>query len=135
MPQKTFSYNKQEKLKSRKDIDELFKSSRSINSFPLKLLYKKVQAETGSVHVGVTVSKRFFKKATDRNRIKRLLRECYRIEKQVLADFIANSELRVNMFFIYTDKTLPELALLQTKMPLLMQRLVKELSEKDTSNT
>lgn len=78
-----YSFGKEEKLKSRKQIQRLFAEGETIVRYPVKLVYLKSSAE--KLHqVAVSVPKRNFKKATDRNRLKRLLRESYRLNKQQL---------------------------------------------------
>jgi len=84
------------------------------------------------VKVGVSASKKNFKTAVDRNRIKRLLKENYRLNKHPLYQYIKESGKQVSVFFMYIDKKLPENELLQRKMPLVIDKLIKTLHE--TSN-
>jgi ribonuclease P protein component len=80
-----FKYPKVTKLKSKKTIDVLFTSGKSIAKYPLRLVYMPCKTiETGS-KMGVSVSKKYFKKAVDRNYYKRVLREAYRQHKNILA--------------------------------------------------
>ena len=84
-----FTLGQQERLKSKKLIEKLYEEGKSIKVFPLRMVY--VQTEHTSkfpVQVGVSVSKRNFKSAVDRNRIKRLLRETYRKEKHTVYDAV-----------------------------------------------
>jgi ribonuclease P protein component len=102
---KRFGLRKTEKLKSRKQIEDLFATGNSFNVFPVKVIYKFFTGEEESaVRVGVTVSQRNFKRAVDRNRIKRLLREAYRLQKNEFLDLLRTNKMRANVFFIYTDK-------------------------------
>ena len=64
--------------------------------------------EDAIVQAGVTASKKHFKKAVDRNRIKRLLRECYRLQKTSLLETVKQKKLKAHVFFMFVDKTLPE---------------------------
>ena len=102
---KQFTYSKEEKLKSRKAIESLFSNGHSFTVYPLKVLYKIQSAEEGCLRAGVAVSTRLFKRAVDRNRIKRLLRESYRIEKAELKSIVLSKHLVVHVFFIYLDKS------------------------------
>ena len=82
-----FTLGEQERLKSKKLLGKLYEEGKSIKVFPLRMVY--IQTEHTSkfpVQVGVSVPKRNFKKAVDRNRIKRLLRETYRKEKHTVYD-------------------------------------------------
>ena len=74
-----FTLGKQERLKSRKLIEKLYKNGESVKAFPLRMVYLQT-AHTSKfpAQVGVSVAKRNFKKAPDRNRLKRLMRETYR---------------------------------------------------------
>lgn len=87
------------------------------------------------VKAGVGTSSRNFKKATDRNRVKRLLREAYRTEKMGLIDYTRANQKQVAIFFLYIDKVLPEYALIKTKMPIAIGKLIKQLNEVVTTNT
>src|SRR3954467_5447428 len=104
---KRFGFGKKEKLKSRKKIDELFAKGRSFTVFPLRVSYQfHSGGEDAVLQAGVTVSKKHFKKAVDRNRIKRLLRESYRLQKSELKEKIQEKKLQAYIFFMYTDKTI-----------------------------
>ena len=82
-----FTLGQEERLKSKKLIGKLYEEGKSIKVFPLRMVYVPAKQEMKfPVQVGVSVPKRNFKKAVDRNRIKRLLREVYRKEKQVVYD-------------------------------------------------
>lgn len=77
--------------------------------------------------VGVGVSSRYFKHATDRNRIKRLLRESYRLNKLILHDFVKDSNKQLVIFFLYTGKELPEYSLVTEKMKLVIGKLIENI--------
>jgi ribonuclease P protein component len=81
------------------------------------------------VSVGVSASKRNFKKAVDRNRVKRLLRECYRLNQQPLEEAMGGKNVTLQVFFIFVDKTIPTFASLQEKMVICLKRLQKIAGE------
>jgi len=79
-----FTYPRSEKLKSRKTIDVLFTNGKSVSKYPLRLVYTEVPDQDEVLKAGVSVSKKYFKKAVDRNYFKRVLRETYRLNKHLL---------------------------------------------------
>jgi len=115
------TFNKEEKLKKSKLISQLFTEGRSITEFPVKLVY--LQVDHGSpykIQAGVSVPKRIFKKAVDRNRIKRLLREVYRKNKILI---YKNDYTKNHIFmFIYMGKKELDYKLLEEKMLIILQK-------------
>jgi ribonuclease P protein component len=84
--------------------------------------------------VGVSASARNFKKAVDRNRIKRLLREAYRLNKAVLVEHLEKTGQQFGIFIIYTDKVLPEYPVINQKMQVILSKLIKATSEATPEN-
>ena len=100
-----FTLGKSERLKSRKAIDKLFLEGKKINASGIRSHFL-VNENSQGLKLGVGVSSKNFKRAVDRNRIKRLIREAYRLQKQALQEKFKNKSLEV--FFIYTGKELPK---------------------------
>jgi ribonuclease P protein component len=97
-----FSYPKDEKLKSRKIIDLLFTEGKSVAKFPLRLVYLETTFDDNKpIKIGVSVSKKNFKHAVDRNYFKRVLRECYRHNKHILLE---NTDRSFAILFFYQTK-------------------------------
>ena len=97
-----FTYPKHEKLKSKTTIDLLFSNGNSVSKFPLRLVYVENSEENAElIKIGVSVSKKYFKKAVDRNYYKRVLRETYRLNKHLLID---NLEKPYAFMFFYQTK-------------------------------
>ena len=132
---KEFSYNKKEKLKSKRQLDQLFQSGKSFAVFPVKIFYAFAEEQVNVIKTGVGVSSRHFKSAVHRNRIKRLLREAYRTEKQPLHAYLNNNRKQLVLFLLFIDKELPQYVLLKEKMKLCIQRLIHVLNEVDIKNT
>ncbi|GAA4891911.1 ribonuclease P protein component [Flaviramulus aquimarinus] len=122
------TYPKKEKLKSKKRIDLLFSEGQSVSAFPLRLVYMPTTFE-GSViaKTGVSVSKRNFKTAVDRNHIKRLLREAYRLNK---ADFFNNLTTQHAFMILYIGKDKPTFAQVETRMKNLFEKFLDKISKK-----
>lgn len=127
---KVYGYNKKEKLKSRTELQAIFTRGKSFTVFPIKVFFMEKNTVNTSIPVsaGVGVSSRHFKKAVDRNRIKRLLREAYRKEKQPLHQAIPDQLKSMAVFFLYLDKELPDYELISEKMKESINKLIKKLS-------
>ena len=97
-----FSYPKSEKLKSKNTIDLLFSEGKSVSKYPLRLVYAQVNLdEKEQIKMGVSVSKKYFKNAVDRNYFKRVLRETYRLNKNLLLE---NIDKKYAFMFFYQSK-------------------------------
>lgn len=127
---KKFTYSKTEKLKSRTLLNQVFAEGKSLNAFPLKITFTSKDIETkSSSKVGVGASSRYFKKAVDRNRIKRLLREAYRIHKNQLIDLLPEKK-QLNVFILFIGKDLSETALIAEKMSTILHKLGNSFQNK-----
>lgn len=123
--------NKKERLCSVTAIDRLFNAgSRSTAAFPIRMVYRVEERQAGQepVQVLVTVSKRHFHHAVQRNRVKRQLREAYRRHKQQLAQLLAPSDKCVFIAFIWQDGKLWNSADIEKRLNLLLTRLSDKLS-------
>lgn len=119
-----FTFNKHEKLKSKKLIEQLFIEGKSVSTYPLKLIYlKKEHAGTYPVKAGVSVSKRKFKSAVKRNTIKRLLREAYRKNKHIIYNTLGD---RYIFMFLYTDENVHKYVFIEEKMINLLEKFLKK---------
>lgn len=121
-----------EKLKSRKRIEQLFASGKSFGLYPLRILYlQPTEPEAPVLQCAFSVSTRHFKRAVHRNRIKRLLREAWRLQKNGLAAQLVASQKKLAVFIIYTNNELPAYPLLFEKTGLAIQRLTEKISTAD----
>jgi ribonuclease P protein component len=119
-----FTYPKSERLKSKTTIDLLFSTGKSVSKYPLRLVYVPVELpEEELIKMGVSVSKKYFKKAVDRNYFKRVLRETYRLNKQLLLP--TGQQRYAFMFFYQTSDRLPY-AEIEEKTKLLFQKFAEQ---------
>ena len=117
------TYNNKQKLKSRKLIEQLFSNGKQVQRFPVKALYSFVDNSSSLVQAGVAVSSRNFKKAVDRNRIKRILRESFRLQKTELEKKLQDSNRSLIVFFIYSGREIEGFASVKDKMGILLKKL------------
>lgn len=119
-----FTYPKSERLKSKTTIDLLFSTGKSVSKYPLRLVYVPVDLpDEEPIKLGVSVSKKYFKKAVDRNYFKRVLRETYRLNKQLLLP--TGQQRYAFMFFYQTSDRLPY-AEIEEKTKLLFQKFAEQ---------
>ena len=130
-----FSYPKSEKLKSKKTIDLLFSKGKSVSKYPLRLVYIECDFDISEsqdfgteqkIKMGVSVSKKYFKHAVDRNYFKRLLREAYRLNKHLLIDHLEKPN--AFMFFYQSNDRLSYQEI-ETKTIQLFEKFVVEIKK------
>lgn len=129
MIQQRFTLRQFEKLKSRKLIERVFKEGKSFNEFPFRVIYLLTEVNTYFLQVGFAVSSKTFKRAVDRNRIKRLMREAYRLQKKPLQNILEQKQKSIVAFIVFTGKELPVFNDTKVKILRLLQRLEKMIDE------
>lgn len=124
------TYPKTEKLKSRSTIDLLFTQGKSVSKYPLRLVYVPMDAtESGeNIKMGVSVSKKYFKKAVDRNYFKRVLRETYRLNKNRLLDTI---DKPYAFMFLYQTKERLSYQEIEEKTVQLFEKFADSIQNKE----
>jgi ribonuclease P protein component len=101
------TFCKHDRLKSSLAIEELYREGRSIISYPLKCYYSmsEIIGKECIIRVAFTVPKKTFKKAVDRNTLKRRMREAYRLNfRTIFETFIKQNNKQLQLFFIYIGK-------------------------------
>ncbi|MBK5722721.1 ribonuclease P protein component [Dysgonomonas sp. Marseille-P4677] len=127
------TFSKEEKLCSTKSIDTLFSQGESFIAYPLRVVYR-IEAEPDEckqfASLLISVSKKKFKRAVKRNRVKRLVREAYRLNKLPIKELLSEKNIRMDIAFLYLKDELPtyadiEKSILKT-ISILSDRLKKE---------
>lgn len=134
-PKQRYTFKKEEKLKSRKTIEQLFREGTAFSNFPFRVLYKLNQTAKDPLQTGFAVSSKHFKKAVDRNRIKRLMREAYRLQKNELHGLLLQQQKQMAVFIIYVGNELPDYDFVFEKTGHVLTRLIKITNENPASNT
>jgi ribonuclease P protein component len=126
-----FTYPKSQKLKSKLTIGLLFTDGKSVSKYPLRLVYHSSALSDGQIiKMGVSVSKKNFKKAVDRNYFKRILRETYRLNKHIL---INNLDKPYAVMLFYQTKDRLSYDEINTKTIQLFEKFVAQNIKKDQS--
>ena len=136
---KQFTIGKEERLKSRKQIENLFDKGKSFVLTPFRVYFimiseMPVQKGESGLKFGTGVSAKNFKKAVDRNRIKRLTREAWRLQKNEIRDKVKEAQRQLNVFFIYTGKELPDFRTVKYKVDIALKKLADKIDENISSH-
>lgn len=118
--------SKDERLSSKLLIELLIKKGNSFTGFPFKIIWMEIQESSVPVKIVISVPKRKFKKAVDRNRIKRLTREVYRKNKHQFIERLGNK--KIALLLVYTSKTIFDYAEAEEKINNALMRLAKEIN-------
>lgn len=121
------TYPKSDKLKSTKQIDALFQTGKSFAVFPVRAVYVIESSETAGIQVAVTVGKKQFKRAVHRNRVKRLLRESYRLEQQRLR---GTANVSLQLMLLYQTNEILEFEKLRLVICKLFDKLAHDMQIK-----
>ena len=125
------TFGKREHLCKQTLIDQLFSGKAHVmTAWPLKMVYlvvDKTDEQSASVELMVSVSKRFFKRAVKRNRVKRQIREAYRKNKGGLWQALEEKEQGVAVAFIYLSNELFSSAEIENKVKILLARIAEKL--------
>jgi len=128
---KQFTLGKEERLKSRKQTELVFSEGKKFTLAPFRVYYLSIKDQLNVLQFGVGVSTKNFKKAVDRNRIKRLAREAYRLQKKILEKKLIEANSYLTVFFIYTGKELPEYKDINDKIGKVLNKLCEIVSLKN----
>jgi ribonuclease P protein component len=118
-----------ERLKSRKTIGRLFKEKQSVGSFPLRFFYiRTTETSNFNLQSAFSVSKKHFKKAVDRNRLKRLMRETLRLNKERLIFFLNENEIKISGMWVFVGPEIIDYQQMNKAMNKTIDKLILELS-------
>ena len=118
-----YTFNKKEKLKSRKAIELLFRAGNSLSSPPLRLVYRKVNDGSAPIMMTVSVPKKLIKKAVHRNLLKRRIREVYRQHKPAISKQTEEKSYHYEIMFLYQATEVLEYRTIKNAVNVLLIRL------------
>ena len=126
----SYTFTKEERLKSRKEIGLLFSNRKSVGAYPLRVFWSEVEPLDSSpfpAKMAFSVSKKTFKQAVKRNRFKRLMREVHRLHKHQLYEKLEAETKNVHLMLIYVGKENGDFAGIEKKYLHLMDKLLKQV--------
>ncbi|MEL6719666.1 MAG: ribonuclease P protein component [Bacteroidota bacterium] len=118
-----YTFSRSERLKSTKIIEQLFKRGNSFAKYPLRLVWIEKERSEAGIQITFSVPKKKFKKAVDRNRIKRQMREVWRLNKHQLLEQYPEKSYAFMM--IYTAKEAFPYLELEKSMKKIIQKFIK----------
>ncbi|MBK6952453.1 MAG: ribonuclease P protein component [Crocinitomicaceae bacterium] len=123
------TFRKSERLCSRTVIDEIFSKGKELRKFPylLKYIYS-TEVAVNPVQIVVSVPKKRAKSAVDRNRLRRQIKEAYRLNKDELQLYFQNNKCSIVIFLIYTGKEKEVYTLLEEKLKVILKELIHTVS-------
>ncbi|MDH1883285.1 ribonuclease P protein component [Empedobacter falsenii] len=121
------TFGKNEKLKSRKAFDELFSDGKTFVSHPIRFVYKIKPKADYNIRVGVSVGKKKFKHAVDRNLLKRRAKEAYRLNKLLLEP---NENYSIDLVMIYTSTKHQPFEVIEQSVKTLLEKLNEAIQTK-----
>jgi ribonuclease P protein component len=123
-----FTFRKEEKLCSQKIIGDIFLSGNSFLCYPLKVVWKdEVLPDLFPAQVVFTVPKRLFKRAHDRNLLKRQMREIYRCQKEDLYHFLDSRDRKIALMIVYIAKEKLEFSMLEEAITKIVTKLKRKM--------
>lgn len=127
-------FRKEERLKSRKVIQALFnRQGESFAQYPLRLVWMPMAERRSAypVQFGLSVPKRRFKKAVDRNKIKRKIREAYRLQKHKIHTALDKEEEQYAFMVLYTGQEMETYQEIEAAMKQLIRRFIKKVKQRN----
>ncbi|VBB47338.1 Ribonuclease P protein component [uncultured Paludibacter sp.] len=118
-----YTFPKKEHLCGNKNIENLYTNGKSFLIYPLRIVYLQIEKEEVPVRVMVSVSKKKFKRAVKRNRIKRLIRETYRLNKNELIAYAEQNDIKLHIAFQYIAAEIETFQKLNEKMQTALKKI------------
>lgn len=124
-----YSFKKGERLSSKKAISSLFQSGKSVISHPVRILYEVTETGIYPAALAISVPKRSFKRAVDRNTIKRKIREAYRLYKPEFYSGVEKTHRGLHLVILYHSRKMEDFHTIERGIRLGLERIMQQISE------
>ena len=119
------NFGKEDRLKGTKMVSDIFEGpKKSLKVFPFKAYYSVSIEKEGLVKYGISVPKKKFKRAVDRNKIKRLIKEALRLNKSILSQEVAKQNTAIHIMILFTGEKIPTYHFIEIKIKEILSRLI-----------
>lgn len=130
------TFSKSEHLCGEKRITRLFTEGKAFIAYPLRVIYLvEPKKDSESASVMVSVPKKRFKRAVKRNRLKRLMREAYRLNKHPLIEKLNEKEMQIHVAFNYVSDDELDFATIDKKMKVALQKIIEKIELSDSEKS
>ena len=120
---------KEQRLKGKKAVSEIFEGpKKSVHSFPFRAFYTVNVSKSPLAQFGISVPKKKFKRAVDRNRIKRLVKEAVRVNKAELYEVLGNRNTSIKVMVVCNANEMPNYNLVEVKIKEILKRLAQVIN-------
>ncbi len=121
-----FTFSKEERLSSKKIIDELFRLNKKIYSKNFTIIWDKKTQSNPKIELLISVPKKNIKKSSDRNYVKRMIRESYRINKPIIYSLIS---VNIYVILVYNKKEVQKFNILEKEIVAIFDNLSNVINE------
>ncbi len=132
---KIFTFSKKEHICKRNEFKQLVLQGKSFYHFPFRCVYLIKPSNELQIKLGISIAKKNIKHAFQRNYIKRIIRESYRLNKFIIYESFENQPMELALLLIYTEKKQPTYNLIETSVKSLLNKVIKIDSRNQLKNT
>ena len=127
---KRFPFPKEERICSKKTLETLLSNKQQFFAYPFKCYYQFLPFEEGApiVQMAIAIPKRTVKSAVTRNRIKRMVREVYRLQNKMILSTVINKNQKIVLLFVFIGREIPSYHLVEEKIIMLLSQIANETS-------
>jgi ribonuclease P protein component len=122
-----FSFSKKERLKNKVEIESLFSEGNRFFEYPFNVIWKVDSNSDSTLKMAVSVPKKKIPNATDRNKIKRLVREAFRKNKTIVQQPLEAKDVKLHLMLIYSQSNIMSMSEIEDKISVTLQRLAEQV--------
>ena len=122
-----FSFSKKERLKNKIEIESLFSEGNRFFEYPFNVIWKLYSNSDSTLKMAVSVPKKKIPNATDRNKIKRLVREAFRKNKTIIQQPLEAKNVKLHLMLVYSQSNIMSMSEIEDKISVTLQRLAEQI--------
>lgn len=123
-----FEFPKKQRLSNEKEIERLFLNNNSFEESPFRIVWKFEENKNEvAIKLLIVVPKKRLNLASERNKVKRIVRDAYRKNKLILEDYLKESKKQINLAIIYQQEKIVDYTIIEEKIKVLLGRLKEDL--------